>query len=179
VVTPRNVVAMVAGRLSHAGIILFALASAVMPLRHQVDAAFASGGSYTARDLFGREWTFTSQGASRYAYHNFYISALPFAVTTGGRRVGIVTTEERQPFDVDENDLAPPIVRVGLRASLLQDVQVQLLEASDAGARVRIRFWPLASLLWLGGALVVVAGLLSLAASEAHPAGAPRAMPIR
>ncbi|MBI3568339.1 MAG: cytochrome c biogenesis protein CcsA [Gemmatimonadetes bacterium] len=168
---PRNALAGVASRLSHAGIALFLVASAVMPLRREVDAALGTGGNFVARDLFGRPWTFTSQGTSRFVHNNFFISSLPFAVTTGGRRVGIVTTEERQPFDVDENELAAPIVRVGSRVSLLQDVQVQLLEANDAGARVRIRFWPLASFLWLGGALVVVAGLLSLAAGEDRATG--------
>lgn len=162
-VAPRRGVALLASRVSHAGIVLFAVASAVMPLRREQDATITSGGRAVVRDLFGREWTFTSQGASRYAHNNFYINAVSFSVTTGGRRVGILTTEERQPFDVDENDLAPPIVGVGSRASLLQDVQVQLLEANDAGARVRIRFWPLASFLWIGGALVVLAALLSLA----------------
>ncbi len=167
---PRGVVASFAAKLSHAGILLFAVASAVMPLRREYTAALTTSGSYTARDLFGRPWTFTSQGASRYAHNNFYISALPLSVSRGGRRVGMITTEERQPFDVDETDLAPPIVRVGSQASLLQDVQVQLIAANETGAQVRIRFWPLASFLWIGGGLVVLSGLLSLASGAA---GAP------
>ena len=169
---PRRGVASLTSRLSLAGIILFAIASAVMPLRREQDAVVMSGGSAVVRDLFGRPWTFTSQGTSRYAHNNFYINAASFVVTTGGRRVGILTTEERQPFDVDENELAPPVVGVGFRASLLQDVQVQLLEASGGVARVRIRFWPLASFLWIGGALVVLAALLSLAAGPGGEADA-------
>ena len=159
----------IARRLSHAGMILFVVAAAVMPFRRAVDAEIATGSRYATRDLFGREWTFTSQGVSRYAHNNFYVSALPMSVSSGGRRLGIVTTEERQPLDAEENELAAAIVRVGSRASLLQDVQVELLGANEAGARVRIRFWPLASFLWLGGALVAFAGLLALVAGPRPP----------
>ncbi len=167
----------IAARLSQVGVVLFVVGSIALPFRREYVTSLNAGERYAAKDVIGRAWTLTSQGESRYVRSNMFVVSVPFVLARAGRRQGLVVAEERQFIDADEDDIGEPVLRAGILFGVLQDVQVQVSRAESVGSLVRIRFQPLASLLWLGAGLLVLAAVLGLPSAFSEAAGAARARP--
>jgi cytochrome c biogenesis factor len=132
---------------------------AVMSRDH--DVRLKAGETFTHADPFGREWSFTSQGASRLQATNRKVAAIAVQLSRGEEQIGLVASEERQYVDSRENPTHDAFVKPGLRSSLLQDIVIRLANiTSDEAATMRISFRPFASWIWLGGLLLAVGGML-------------------
>ena len=147
--------------VAHAGVAALVIGMLGVSFRSDREVRLQSGAALTQRDPFGREWTFASQGASRFQSSDRKITAVTVQATRNGKRIGLISSEERQYVDSRDVPTFEPVVRAGMRKSIDQDVSVVLLGiADDETATARISFIPLITWLWIGAAMIVVGGLL-------------------
>lgn len=146
---------------SGAALILAGLAGQAFSKAH--DVILGAGESRELRDPFGREWTFTGQGVSRYNELNRHVVAAALDVTRGGRSAGIVTSEQRQYVGNRGQLMFEPSTEAGIVTSLDQDMYVTLtgVDASER-ASVRIGFNPLVVWVWIGGVIMAIGGATML-----------------
>ncbi|MFI5311262.1 MAG: cytochrome c-type biogenesis CcmF C-terminal domain-containing protein [Gemmatimonadales bacterium] len=123
-----------------------------------ITTAVRDGESFTAGDPFGRQWTFTSQGASRIQRENHFAAAVALIPARGGVRQPFVTSERRQYVDADERDQFPLMTTTGVLGAAAEDVAVVLTGVSAGRSEWRVAFIPLAAWIWIGGAAVLVGG---------------------
>lgn len=116
------------------------------------------GGSMT--DSFGRPWMVVSQGVSRDEQMNYLSTAVALEISRGGRAGRFISPERRQYLDGSLEATSPPVVVPGVYATFAGDLYAVLTEVSEEDAELRLGFRPLASAVWLGGALVAAAALL-------------------
>jgi cytochrome c biogenesis factor len=155
-----------------AGVALVALGLGGAPFNRQYTTELGDGESFRARDSLGREWVFTSQGASRYQRENRAVFSVALLPTLDGRRRPFIKPEQRQYFDSEERDIGEPWAKAAVQSTALEDVYVVLDDIRGTRARLEISFRPLVSFIWMGGALLALGGLLTLA-TEPSPRDAP------
>lgn len=131
------------------------------------------GASFTARDPFGRAWVFTSQGVSRYQREDRAVISVALRPTLAGRRRAFIKPELRQFLDSEDRELGEPSSKAAVQSTIVEDVYVVLDDVREAGAKLEIGFRPLVSLIWIGGALMALGGLITLAVEPAAPANPP------
>ncbi len=120
------------------------------------------GETITANDALGHQWTFTSQGVSRYAQPDRSVVAVSFRVTRDGKPAGSLSSEQRQYLDTRGEPTFEPWTEVGLLESPSLDVHVAFTGVVGADrAGVQIRFSPLTWWVWIGGVVMVIGGLIA------------------
>ena len=145
-----------------AATILLAAGLAGALARTERVATLRDGESQRAKDPFGREWTFTSQGASRIERATHFATAVAVMAARGSARPRFVTTEVREFSDARDRAAFAPLTTLGLLSTTLEDVSVMLVTASEGRSTVRITFVPLAAWLWIGGVCVLIGGGLAI-----------------
>jgi cytochrome c-type biogenesis protein CcmF len=148
------------GYVVHAGLVMLFAAFAGLAFKQGHDATLRDGESFTARDPYGREWTFTSQGLSQFRVLNRDVLAVAIRPEMAGQAYPIMTSEQRQHFDMRGNPTFPPSTEVGILRSARQDVYLALARAAGDRAHVRIDFNPLVAWVWHGAVLMVIGGLV-------------------
>jgi cytochrome c-type biogenesis protein CcmF len=144
-----------------AGVILAGLGGQAFSESH--DVTLGAGESRELRDPFGRVWTFTGQGVSRYNELNRHVVAAALDVARGGRSADIVTSEQRQYVGSRGQPTFEPSTEAGIVSSLEQDMYAALIAVDDnERATVRIGFNPLVGWIWIGGAIMVIGGVALL-----------------
>ncbi|MGI9139716.1 MAG: cytochrome c-type biogenesis CcmF C-terminal domain-containing protein [Gemmatimonadaceae bacterium] len=144
-----------------AGVILAGLGGQAFSESH--DVTLGAGESRELRDPFGRVWTFTGQGVSRYNELNRHVVAAALDVARGGRSADIVTSEQRQYVGSRGQPTFEPSTEAGIVSSLEQDMYAELIAVDDnERATVRIGFNPLVGWIWIGGAIMVIGGVALL-----------------
>jgi cytochrome c biogenesis factor len=154
--TRRRVARIVAA----VGAALCLIMLAARPLTKDYDAQIGDGEQYRAKDAWGRDWTFTSQGASRLERPGDDVTAVALLPTRGGVRQPFVTSESRQYYGAGGLDVFPAQTVPGIRGTIAQDLFVMLSDAGNGRAVLRISFRPLVELVWAGGVLLTLGGLL-------------------
>jgi hypothetical protein len=150
-----------AGRfVGAAGLALCLAPLAARPLTRNYDAQIGDGERYRAKDAWGREWTFTSEGLSRLEREGDDVVSLALMPTRDGKRQPFVASESRQYYGAGGLDIYPAQTVPGIRSTIAQDLFVVLADAGEGRAVLRISFRPLVELLWTGGVLLTVGGLL-------------------
>jgi cytochrome c biogenesis factor len=124
------------------------------------DAQIDDGSQYRAKDGWGHDWTFTSQGASRLERPGDDVTALALIPTRDGVRQPFLSSESRQYYGPGGLDIYPAQTVPAIRRALAQDLFVVLSDAGDGHAVLRISFRPLAELAWPAGVLLALGGLL-------------------
>ncbi|MFI5244486.1 MAG: hypothetical protein ACHQQR_04615, partial [Gemmatimonadales bacterium] len=151
-----------AGRLlAGGGTVLCLLMFAARPLARDYDVQINDGDLYRAKDAWGHQWTFTSQGASRMEREGDDVTAVALLPTRGGVRQPFVASESRQYYGAGGLDIYPAQTVPGVRSTIAQDLVVVLADAGEGRAVLRISFKPLVEFGWAGGALLEI-GLLLL-----------------
>ncbi|MFL5469595.1 MAG: heme lyase CcmF/NrfE family subunit, partial [Gemmatimonadaceae bacterium] len=165
------------GYIVHLGVVVVFAAFAGLAFKREFDLTFNAGDSKTVTDAWGHQWTFVSQGVSRYNVLNREVTAIALDVSRDGRPAGVITSEKRQHVDSRGAPTFEPSTEVGIKGSFKQDVYVVLAGvrvvrgpvASGAGvlgpgpteaAEIRVTFNPLVRWVWLGGALMAFGGLV-------------------
>ncbi|MFL5604074.1 MAG: heme lyase CcmF/NrfE family subunit [Gemmatimonadaceae bacterium] len=165
------------GYIVHLGVVVVFAAFAGLAFKREFDLTLNAGDSKTVADAWGHQWTFVSQGVSRYNVLNREVTAIALDVSRDGRPAGVITSEKRQHVDSRGAPTFEPSTEVGIKGSFKQDVYVVLAGvrvvrgpvASGAGvlgpgpteaAEIRVTFNPLVRWLWLGGALMAIGGLV-------------------
>jgi cytochrome c biogenesis factor len=134
---------------------------ATRPLAREYDVQINDGDLYRAKDAWGRQWTFTSQGASRLEREGDDVTAVALMPTRDGVRQPFVASESRQYYAGGGLDIYPAQTVPGIRSTIAQDLVVVLADAGEGRAVLRISFVPLVEFGWTGGVLLEI-GLLLL-----------------
>jgi len=169
------------GYIVHLGIVVIFAAFAGLAFKREFDVNLRAGESKTVTDAWGHQWTFLSQGISRYRVLNREVTAIALDVTRDGKNAGVITSEKRQHVDSRGAPTFEPSTEVGIKGSFKQDVYVVLagVRGTEA-AEIRVTFNPLVRWVWLGGALMALGGLVVMwPQAERHRARAKSAVPAR
>ena len=149
------------GYVVHFGISILFAAFAGQAFKKEFDVQLTAGQRFSARDPWGSEWSFTSQGVSRDQRLNRFVTAITLETTRDGRREAFITAEKRQYVDSRGNPTFEPSSEVGILTGLRQDVYVVLSGVSEGDvAEARIAFYPLVWWVWAGGAIMAIGGLI-------------------
>ncbi len=149
------------GYVVHFGMVTMFAAFAGMAFKKEFDVTLTSGQTYAARDPWGHDWTFTSQGVSQYKALNRYVTAVGLTATRDGKPAGIISSEKRQHVDSRDQPTFEPSTEVGILEGGKQDVYVVLAGVTGSDkAEIRIAFNPLVWWVWFGGLVMGVGGLI-------------------
>jgi len=149
-------------------LIIGALAAQAFSGEHTV--TLRPGDSRSVTDPFGREFTFISQGLSRYDVLNRHVIALTLDLQKEGSRVGVLTAERRQHVDGRGAPAFEPSTESGIRTGLAQDIVVFPSGLSQDGtAELRIRFNPFVALLWIGIAIAAIGWVVAMGSMTPYP----------
>jgi cytochrome c-type biogenesis protein CcmF len=152
------------GYIVHAGIAMLFAAFAGHAFKREYDTTLRTGQAYQAADPYGHVWRFVSQGVSYDDRPDRVVVALPLDTYRDGKRVGLITSEQRTYRDVQGNSLFQPSTGVGIRSTARLDAYVVLAgvrrEKGVDVAQLRIAFNPLVVWVWAGGFVMMVGGLI-------------------
>lgn len=145
-----------------AGLLVMLAALAGTAFRANHTLRLRGGESREVSDAFGNRWTFVSQGISRYSALNRRITAVALAASRDGTPASVITSEHRLHVDGRGVPTFAASVSAGIRGSWLQDIYLVFAGADDDEmAELRVSFNPLVRLVWVGGALVILGGLIA------------------
>jgi cytochrome c-type biogenesis protein CcmF len=162
--------------MAHTGVAMAALAFAGPPLVRDAEGTLRTGQALGARDPWGREWRFVSDGLSDSRRENYIATYVSLSAMRAGRRQALLTGERRQYLDVRQRPVALPLSVPGVAGSALQDIRVTLVDAEgEDEAHVRVTFVPLARLVWYGALAMLAGGLIALLAPAPRRAAPPEA----
>ncbi len=164
------------GYIVHLGVVVVFAAFAGLAFKREFDLTLNAGDAKVVTDAWGHQWTFVSQGISRYNVLNREVTAIALDVARDGKPAGVITSEKRQHVDSRGVPTFEPSTEVGIKGSFKQDVYVvlagvrvvrgpvagagQLGGAPVETAEIRVTFNPLVRWVWLGGALMALGGLV-------------------
>ena len=148
------------GYVVHAGIVMLFAAFAGMAFKLEYDITLADGESYSAKDPYGRQWTFTNEGLSEFKALNREVVAIALRPTIEGKALPLITSEKRQHFDSRGNPTFQPSTEVGILVRNDMDVYVVLAGVVQKKAEIRVNFNPLVVWVWNGGMLMALGGLI-------------------
>ncbi|MFI5310128.1 MAG: hypothetical protein ACHQQ3_02750 [Gemmatimonadales bacterium] len=145
-----------------AGSACLAAGLAASALRSQQVLEIADGATVHLADPLRRDWSFTSQGASRIERPGQLVAAVALRAAQGKERPQFITTEYREYFGQDDRERFPPLATTGTGASLLEDVAVTYVSGGEGTATLRVTFVPLVSWVWIGGVAIVIGAALAI-----------------
>ena len=148
------------GYIVHAGIVILFAAFAGNAFKAEHDVTLRDGETFTTKDPYGREWTFTSQGISQFKALNREVQAVTLLPTREGKPLRLLSSEKRQHFDTQGNPQFQQSTEVDIISMFRQDVYLVFAGAVGDRAEVRINFNPLVVWVWLGGILMAIGGLI-------------------
>jgi cytochrome c-type biogenesis protein CcmF len=148
------------GYIVHAGIVILFAAFAGMAFKQEHDVTLRDGESFTTKDPYGREWTFTSEGISQFKVLNREVVAVSLQASMEGQPQRVLSSEKRQHFDTQGNPQFQQSTEVDILSSARQDVYLVFAGAVGDRADVRINFNPLVACVWWGGILMAIGGLI-------------------
>ena len=151
-----------AGYIAWGGGVILLAALASLPLRREYEVSVAAGQQVEAKDAYGRSWRFVNQGISNGRSLNREVASATLEAIRDDKRRGLITSEQRQYLDSQEHPTHEPVTEAGIRAGALQDVYVELSSVRDEVADIRIAFNPLVMWVWIGGAIMALAGLVAM-----------------
>ncbi|HVZ47589.1 MAG TPA: hypothetical protein VG916_02285 [Gemmatimonadaceae bacterium] len=160
---PRARVSRVAGVVAHAGIALVAAVTIAGRYARPYPVQLVDTGIFRARDLFGRQWSFTSEGMSTLARDNYSAAVYALRVARDGVALGLVTTDARSYALADEASDAVAGIAAGVRGGALVEARVEVVNPATTPPTLRVTFVPLGSWLVPAVVLTVVGTLLALA----------------
>ena len=149
------------GYIVHVGIVILFAAFAGLAFKEEFDVTLKGGETYEAKDPYGNQWRFVSQGVSRYDELNRQTTAVLLDAFRNGKQVGVIKTEKRQYMDSRGVPTFQPATEVGIMEGIREDVYVVLAGViGEDTAEMRITFNPLVWWVWYGGLIMAVGGLI-------------------
>jgi cytochrome c-type biogenesis protein CcmF len=149
------------GYIVHFGVVVLFCAFAGLPFKKDSTHEVKTGEVIKVSDAYGHDWTFTSQGVSRFDQLNRRVLAVSFNVTRDGKSMGILSSEKRQHVNSRGEPTFEPSTEVGLLESPSQDVYMVFTGAVDEDtAMVHITFNPLVWWVWFGGIMMAFGGII-------------------
>ena len=145
--------------VSIVGALLIAGAAAGGYFAREHSVTLADAEIFRARDPFGGQWSFASQGISTLRRDNFASLTVSLLPTRNEARLPVLNVEARSYLLADGADAAAPTFVSGSRTFPMMELRVAMLRADGEHPALRISFVPLAG--WLvAGAVMLAAGIL-------------------
>ena len=164
------------GYIVHVAVVIYFVAFVGEVYKTDLEVSLKPGETATLRSPFGYDYTFTHVGISEYDQLNRFVFAASLEVTKGGRRVGIMTSEQRQYLDSMGQPTSQPSTEPAIRSGLLEDLYIVYAGSVEGTEEAVYRFTinPMVWWLWFGGVLLVVGGVVTL-----WPSGGPSRASVR
>jgi len=127
-------------------------------------------------DRFGAAWTLSLEGVSTVGRENVIANVIAVRGAAKGHGSAFVTAEVRSLYAGTSSAPADQLIVSGVSPGMLQDLRLDVREATSTDAIVDVRFVPFATWLWIAGAVAVIAALVTALAAlpgGASAAGAP------
>jgi cytochrome c-type biogenesis protein CcmF len=158
------------GYIVHLGIVTYFVGFTGAAFKTELEASLKPGEFVTMRSPYGEELTFTHLGVSQYEALNRFVSAASVEVQRNGRRIGILTSEKRQHVDSFGRATFEPSTEAAIKSDLRQDLYMVYAGSVDGTEEAVYKFTinPLVMWVWLGGAILVLGGMVTL-----WPGGGP------
>jgi len=158
------------GYIVHLGIVVYFVGFTGQAFKKEMEASLKPGESVVMRSPYGEDLTFTHMGVSQYESLNRFVSAASVEVTRDGKRLGVLTSEKRQHVDSFGRPTFEPSTEAAIRSSLREDLYVVYAGSVNGTEEAVYKFTinPLVALVWLGGAILVLGGVVTL-----WPGGGP------
>lgn len=166
------------GYLVHTAIVIYFVAFTGMAFKREREATLKPGQSIQLASPFGHTYTLTHVGVSQYKALNRFVTAASVRVTRDGKDLGIMTSEKRQHFTLQNGEEVAsfePSTEVAIRSDLQEDLYIVFAGAVDGTEEAVYRFTinPLVWWVWYGGVLLAIGGLITMWPGE-PPGSAPR-----
>ncbi len=148
--------------VSIVGAVLIAGGAAGGYLAREHTVTLADAEIFRARDPFGEQWSFASQGISTLRRDNFASLTVSLLPTRNETRLPVVNVEARSYLLADGTDAAPPAFVSGSQMTPLMELRVAMVRADGEHPTLRISLVPLAGWLMVGAGLLSAGILLSV-----------------
>ena len=152
------------GYIVHIGIITYIIAFAGMAFKVTREVTLAPGESTEIRSPYGHTYRLSHLGVSQYQNANRFVSAAALEIQRDGTGVGRITSEKRQHVDSFGRKTFEPSTEVGIRTTLQEDLYV--VYAGSIGGTDRatyaISINPLVTWVWIGAAILIAGGLITM-----------------
>jgi cytochrome c-type biogenesis protein CcmF len=165
------------GYIVHTAIVIYFVAFTGMAFKTEREATLKPGQSVQVESPFGHTYTLTHVGVSQYKALNRFVTAASVRVSRDGKDLGIMTSEKRQHFTVENGQEVAsfePSTEVAIRSDLREDLYIVFAGAVDGTEEAVYRFTinPLVWWVWYGGVLLAIGGLITMWPGE--PPGVAR-----
>jgi cytochrome c biogenesis factor len=154
----RSALAM---RIAHGALIVVAAALVVVGFTRTQTVDLREGERSRVSDRFGTAWTLSLEGVSTVGRENVIANVIAVRAAAKGRGSAFVTAEVRSLYSGAANEPVDQLIVSGVSAGLLQDLRLDVREATNTDAVVDVRFVPIATWLWIAGAVAVLAALVA------------------
>jgi cytochrome c-type biogenesis protein CcmF len=166
------------GYIVHTAIVIYFVAFTGMAFKTEREATLKPGQSVQVKSPYGYTYTLTHVGVSQYKALNRFVTAASVRVSRDGRDLGIMTSEKRQHFTVENGQEVAsfePSTEVAIRSDLREDLYIVFAGAVDGTEEAVYRFTinPLVWWVWYGGVLLAIGGLITMWPGE-PPGTTPR-----
>jgi cytochrome c-type biogenesis protein CcmF len=166
------------GYIVHTAIVVYFVAFTGMAFKTEREATLKPGQSIELASPFGHTYTLTHVGVSQYKALNRFVTAATVRVSRDGKPLGLMTSEKRQHFTVENGQEVAsfePSTEVAIRSDLREDLYIVFAGAVDGTEEAVYRFTinPLVWWVWYGGVLLAIGGLITMWPGE-PPGTAPR-----
>jgi cytochrome c-type biogenesis protein CcmF len=152
------------GYIVHIGIITYIIAFAGMAFKVTREVTLAPGESTEIRSPYGHTYRLSHLGVSQYQNANRFVSAAALEIQRDGTGIGRITSEKRQHVDSFGRKTFEPSTEVGIRSTLQEDLYV--VYAGSVGGTDRatyaISINPLVVWVWIGAAILIAGGLITM-----------------
>jgi cytochrome c-type biogenesis protein CcmF len=152
------------GYIVHIGIITYIIAFAGMAFKVTREVTLSPGESTEIRSPYGHTYRLSHLGVSQYQNANRFVSAAALEIHRDGTGIGRITSEKRQHVDSFGRKTFEPSTEVGIRSTLQEDLYV--VYAGSVGGTDRatyaISINPLVVWVWIGAAILIAGGLITM-----------------
>ncbi len=169
-----------ASRVAHGALVVVAAALVATGFSRAQTIELREGERARVTDRFGASWTLSLEGVSTVGRENVIANVVAVRAAAKGRGSAFMTAEVRSLYTAARSEAADQLILSGNSAGVLQDLRIDVRDASATDAMLDVRFVPLATWLWLAGTVVVIGALVAAfapmppddAAGETVPAAA-------
>jgi cytochrome c-type biogenesis protein CcmF len=162
------------GYIVHVGILIYFVGFAGMAFKKEREATLKPGQSIELRSPYGHTYRFTHVGISQYQALNRIVSAATVQVARDGKPEGVMTSEKRQHFTIENGEKVPsfePSTEVAIRSDLREDLYIVFAGPVNGTEEAVYRFTinPLVWWIWYGGFVLLFGGIITMWPGDGSP----------
>ncbi len=164
------------GYIVHLAIVTYFVGFTGMAFQREMEASLRPGESIEMRSPYGHTYTLTHLGISQYEQMNRFVSAASVEVSKNGTRLGVMTSEKRQHVDSFGRPSFEPSTEPAVRYTLREDLYFVFAGSIEGTEKAVYRFTitPLVTLIWIGGGILVLGGIITMWPGGQSTAQSPR-----